>query len=184
MDKINQIIKQSNGAWKTQSEFFSWLRGQFRRAWSRHPVRISYKNSREYPAPPGYYGKAKKLVDCESCLTPTPKSYIEVDHIESAGSLRSLEDLFGFIQRLLIITWDDLRCLCKPCHEIITLAKKHNYSFEQAKLEKEVIVFKKKSAKEQLYFLKAKGYTEEACSNAAKRIISYRNFLTKRVIDD
>ena len=41
---------------------------------------------------------------------------VQVDHIIPAGSLRSLEDIAGFVERLAVEDVNDLQVLCKPCH--------------------------------------------------------------------
>lgn len=67
------------------------------------------------------------------------KTNFEVDHIIPAGSFNDLEDLVGFFERLLFVTEDDLRILCKDCHRIITYAEKEGLSFEEAAITKEAI---------------------------------------------
>ena len=32
--------EQCPDVWKTKAMFFQWMRGQMRRAWSRHPVKV------------------------------------------------------------------------------------------------------------------------------------------------
>lgn len=86
---------------------------------------------------------------CEICSVIKPmqnsdknkrtKTNFETDHIIPAGSFNDLEDLVGFFERLLFVTEDDLRILCKDCHRIITYAEKEGLSFEEAEITKEAI---------------------------------------------
>ena len=49
---------------------------------------------------------------------------ISVDHIIPAGSLRSAEDLKGFVERLFVEI-DGLQCLCDDCHSVKTQNEKY-----------------------------------------------------------
>lgn len=53
------------------------------------------------------------------CKEWFPNKETEVDHIVPAGSLRSFEDLPGFVERLFC-SKDGLRLLCKTCHKGVT----------------------------------------------------------------
>jgi 5-methylcytosine-specific restriction endonuclease McrA len=46
--------------------------------------------------------------------------YVEVDHIIPVGSLRSLDDLAGFVERLTEEDITKYRVLCKDCHNKVT----------------------------------------------------------------
>lgn len=50
---------------------------------------------------------------------------VEKDHIVPCGSLKSYEDLPGFVERLFAPV-TGYRILCKPCHKIITKEARAN----------------------------------------------------------
>ncbi len=60
-----------------------------------------------------------KKIDVEVKGEIKQKPQIEIDHIIPAGSLKSFEDLPGFVQRLLCEV-DNLQVLCRGCHLIKT----------------------------------------------------------------
>jgi len=75
----------------------------------------------------------------------------QVDHITPAGSLQKTEDIQGFVERLLYVTEDDLRLVCKNCNSALALADKQGISFRSAQVEKLAIdLCKKKLDKEWL----------------------------------
>lgn len=179
MTQLQKVIRDSQGLWKTESDFFVWLRGSLRRIWARHPIKNTYKTSKRYPITKdlkaNFNSKVKFLINCELCQTPTVASKVEVDHKTDAGSLKSLEDVLQFIYRLLFISWEDIRCLCKDCHKIVTLASRLGLTFEEAKLEKQVIAFSKKPAAEQVAELRALGFAVNG--NVKYRKEYYRKYL-------
>jgi 5-methylcytosine-specific restriction endonuclease McrA len=63
--------------------------------------------------------RLKYEYQCSICKEWHPDKNIEVDHLIPAGSLRSGDDLKGFVERLFCEK-EGLRVLCKPCHRIVT----------------------------------------------------------------
>lgn len=91
----------------------------------------------------------------------------QVDHKNPAGQLNKTEDIQGFVERLLYVTEEDLRLVCKDCNSALAYADKHGVSFKDAQIEKLAIdLVKKKMDKA---WLKAKGVTPQ--SSAEKRRI-------------
>ena len=99
----------------------------------------------------------------------------QVDHITPAGSLREISDIQGFVERLLCVTEEDLRLVCKGCNSALAMSDKSGLSFEDSVIEKEVITIC--SAKQDKEWLIARGIKPE--SNAAKRKIQIRQELFK-----
>ena len=62
-----------------------------------------------------------------------------VDHIHPTGTLTRISDIQGFVERLAVITEDDLRLVCKKCNYTHAYADKQGISFEEARIEKEAI---------------------------------------------
>ena len=149
--------------WKTEAEFWNWVKGAIRKGWARHPVRTSLLRSKRVRAPLGR--KTKKnpeglvwAVPCSCCNTLVRESNSEVDHKHATEHERWYDDISAFVVRMYFVTFDDLQILCKPCHRIKSLADKLKCSFERAKyIEKPRIEFSKKKAKEQIDILKNLG---------------------------
>ena len=147
-EKLRKVIE--SGPWKTPSEFWTWVRGGLRRSlWMRHPNKIALLKEKRYRAPLGRVGKdgIAQLVwaiDCSICQCAVKQSNAEVDHREEAGSLKSLDDVRGFVERLCFVQPEDLRIVCKPCHRILTYASRYGMTFAEAKKRKQDIASKKK----------------------------------------
>jgi hypothetical protein len=60
----------------------------------------------------------KKEYLCKECTSWFPRKEVHIDHIEECGSLRSFDDIQGFIERLTIEDVNGYQVLCKPCHTI------------------------------------------------------------------
>jgi hypothetical protein len=57
---------------------------------------------------------------CSMCGGWFAEKEIQVDHVHECGSLKSFEDISGFVERLLCEV-DGLRVLCKEsCHRAVT----------------------------------------------------------------
>lgn len=176
--------------WKTEAAFWSWVRGALRKEWSRHPVKLEFiKRNRILVPNPNPGGRKEKVygMECTECKEhfPMPLSRavknriknkygidvvcIEIDHINPASSLRSKDDVGPFATRLLYVTLDELRAVCKPCHDIITYMEGHSCSKEEAILKKKVIRYGKMGVVEQKGLLEGVGYAADQTSNSEKR---------------
>lgn len=167
--------------WKSQAAYFTWLRGMLRRAWTRHPLSIKFKNARCRPAMPadGFKKQVKQIGRCERCGNWFAKSKLEVDHIDPAGSLRDWEDVGPFVQRLLGCMSHTLRLVCKPCHDVITAAERFACSEEEAITKKEVIRFGKLPAADQKKELKKLGMPVGE-NTAERRSIYHQHLCTQK----
>jgi len=130
--------------WKSEKEYLTWLRGSVRRIWSRHPTKIAYKQSRRYKAPVGRYGKDVWVSDCEMCGKQSRDC--EVDHLDGGYGFHDWMTFTDWAKRILWVTFDDIRELCKDCHEAVTLSQRLGISLEDAKIEKQVIALMKQKA--------------------------------------
>lgn len=151
--------------WKTESAFWTYVRGSLRRAlWDKSPIKLSFKNEECELPPIDYTGRAKSGKHCALSGVWEGKSKLEVDHKIGNVSLRSWEDLLPFILHL-IPEPNTLQLVTKEAHKIKSYAEKHGISFERAAAEKKAIeIQKEKRCKE---FLEKKGVTPQ--SNAKKR---------------
>ena len=160
--------------WPTKAKFFQWMRGQMRRAWSRHPVKVSYMANHRERVPLGRVTTKNPTglvwgCKCEHCGTLKRQTECEVDHIEAAGSFKGWEDFEAWMMKLMHINWDSIRVVCNECHRIISYAERTGKTFEEAKLEKEAIAFSKLSVVKQCDILElALGYDKAARASNAK----------------
>lgn len=156
--------------WKNSTAFFTYLRGCLRKCWSNNPIKHNLiKKKRKQIPNPNPKGKKPTVFgfDCEMCGGEFPMSLCQVDHKTPAGQLNKTEDIQGFVERLLYVTEEDLRLVCKDCNSALAYSDKHGVSFKDAQIEKLAIdLVKKKMDKA---WLKAKGVTPQ--SSAEKRRI-------------
>ena len=171
-EKIKKILSENSEIWKTESAYFSYLRGCIRLAWVKNPVKLKFLNKHKKQIPNPNFGKprnTKKTVlgaTCEICLKDHPMKFIECDHRHGGNySLRSVKDIQGFFESICIVTESELRLVCKDCHGCLTYSAKEGVSFEQAKAEKQAIELIKQK-KDKLYLQQ---YGISVPSNAAAR---------------
>lgn len=159
--------------WEDEKSYMGWLRSQTRRVWSKHPIKTEYKKARRYKAPVGVKGKEVFVSDCEICGEQCRNT--QVDHIVAGGSFNNWKTYTEWAKRILWVTFSDIRELCIPCHEIVTLSQKKGITFEEAAIEKKVIAVTSLKATPQKEWLLSKGITPE--SNADKRKIQIREVI-------
>lgn len=101
----------------SNSQFWSFVRSGLRAKWSRYPVKFAVlaKAKRKAEDNP----RAKWEYQCAVCKGWFIQKNVEIDHTIPCGTLRSYEDLAPFVERLFCGE-EHLRCVCKPCHKIIT----------------------------------------------------------------
>lgn len=154
--------------WKTESAFMSYIRGGIRKSiWSRYPVKVEFikKNRKRIPNP-NPNGRVKEVWGATCYLTgeTLPLVSMEVDHVKGHFSLRNMDDLQSFMEGLLYLDEDDLRFVSKEAHKIKSYAERMGITFEEARIEKEVIAICKGDEKK---WLLDRGIKPE--SNATKR---------------
>lgn len=169
--------------WASESEFLGWLRGQLRQIWMDYPIRIEFKNNQcvrvntamrqRY----GLSGNTKYAAACVFCNDWFPKSKLEVDHILGESSLRSIEDVQSYLDHMMCPE-SNMQLTCKPCHRVKTYAERYNMTFEEARLEKQVIEWLKQSTADQKKILTLAGFSDDEMNNAGNRRKSARKLLT------
>lgn len=150
--KVQKILRENPEIWKTESAYFSYLRGCIRLAWVKNPVKLKLLNKRKKQIANPNYGKPRNTkrtvmgATCEICLKDYPMKFIQVDHITGGNySLRSVDDIQGFFESICIVTEGELRLVCLDCHGCLTYAAKENVTFEEAKVIKYVISLDKEN---------------------------------------
>lgn len=154
--------------WKNSVNFFTYLRGCLRKAWNLNPIKHSLVKEKRWQIP-NMNPKGKKPTvwgfTCEMCGNNFPESECQVDHKIPAGSLRQTSDIQGFVERLLYVTKDDLRLVCKPCNNALAMSEKSGISFKESLAEKQAIAICK--TKKDRHWLEERGIVP--ASNQAKR---------------
>ena len=156
--------------WKNSVAFFTYLRGCLRKSWSNNPIKHNLiKKKRKQIPNPNPKGKKNTVwgFDCEICGGEFVMSLCQVDHIVPAGSLQKTEDIQGFVERLLYVTEEDLRLVCKDCNSVLALAEKQGISLDRARAEKEAIRLEKE--KKCVQWLKEQGIIP-ASNQKARRV--------------
>ncbi len=168
--------------WKNQSQYVTWLSGQFRKVWTTHPVRLSFVKDNlinvtaHERAMYGLSPRTRKAFKCACCKRLFPTSAIQVDHIDPVGPL-IYEDIQIFMFRLFC-PQSNLQLLCKPCHDIKTYAERHGLTLEDANKEKQAIAFSKWPTDKQIGYIEdVLGYSRYKIKNKAMRREIYRKSL-------
>lgn len=106
----------------TDSRYFSFIRSNLRRAWSKYPCKFEVLKDARRPFT-GDDKRTKWEYNCSMCDGWFKTKDVEVDHIKPAGSLKDYSDLPAFVERLFCEK-SNLRVLCKPCHKQVTQAER------------------------------------------------------------
>jgi len=132
--------------WKTEAEWWAWLRGKSRQIWSDYPPRNDFKRGKLVPNFDGSgvtSKRVKSVGQCQICNEWFANSSLQVDHIQQAGGIgNSWEGYFNWMYDLLADK-DNMQLVCKPCHLVKTHADRLGVSFDEARIKKEVIRFSK-----------------------------------------
>ena len=165
-----------NTPWPKQINFMTYLRGCLRKAWSNNPIKITVlKKNRKQIKNPNPKGNKEYVwgFNCTMCHKEYVIAEGQVDHITPAGSLKEISDIQGFVERLLCVTEEDLRLVCKGCNSALAMSQRLGGSFEEAKIAKEVIAICKTSGSKD--FLISNGVVPD--KNEKLRKIQIRQYL-------
>ena len=111
-----KVERTRNGKQWTEARFWQFIRSGLRKTSRRWPPIVSEalkQVRREYK---GENKRRKWEYQCQECGNWYKSTEVQVDHIVSAGSLKSFEDLPGFCERLFCEV-DGLQVLCGTCHQ-------------------------------------------------------------------
>jgi hypothetical protein len=113
--KRPKVQKPRNAGTMTDVQFFQWIRQILRKSslyWKpisqvRKEAQVPYKGPNK---------RRKYSYICSKCGKEYPATEINVHHKIECGTLKSFEDLPGFVERLFCEK--ELLCvLCKTCHD-------------------------------------------------------------------
>lgn len=107
--------KTRNAGSMTEVQFFQWIRQVLRKA-SIYWKPISQVRKEAQVAYKGPNKRRKYSYVCSSCNKEYPSTEINVHHKIECGSLKSFDDLPGFVERLFTEK-ENLTVLCKKCHD-------------------------------------------------------------------
>ncbi len=103
----------------TEARFWAFLRSAIRKAHVRWPPAQAVMKENRRPVT----GKRHKWEHlCAMCNQWTPQKDIEKDHIVPTGSMKSFEEIGGFVERMFVAK-EGYRKLCKTCHNKVTHGK-------------------------------------------------------------
>ena len=105
-------------AWTT-AKFWSFIRSGIRAKWGRWPPKFEALAAAKRVKPESKAGRHRFEYKCADCKKWFMQKDVQVDHIESCGSLNSYDDLPRFVERMFVPS-SKLRVLCKPCHQTRT----------------------------------------------------------------
>ena len=109
------VPRTRNAETLTESQYWSKIRSALRLAFQYWiPMQKALDKASR---PSKSTNKAlKKEYLCKECVAWFPRKEVHIDHIEECGSLKSFNDIQGFIERLTIEDINGFQVLCKPCH--------------------------------------------------------------------
>ena len=115
-----RVPKTRNAETWTEAKYWGMLRSALRRAFRYWKPITDCKIESRRPNE-GDNKRQKWEYQCNHCDDWFADKEVQVDHIIPVGSLRSSDDLKGFIERLT--PEEGFQTLCKPCHKIKTDAE-------------------------------------------------------------
>lgn len=131
---------------KKKPDFFVWLRSSLRKISQRHPPIYTALAAAKRPYT-GDNPRQRVCFECAKCKGLFSSKQVAVDHRIDCGSLKSWNDVQGFMERLFCGE-EGLDVLCHDCHDIKTYMAKHGVSEREAVVAKEVINILKTESKE------------------------------------
>lgn len=106
----------------TEARFWGFIRSALRQKSTRWPPIYDVLEEARRPSK----SKNKRLkweYQCAKCKKWWPQKEVSVDHIIPTGSLKSFDDIPGFVERLFCEK-DGLQVLCDGCHNVKTAAER------------------------------------------------------------
>jgi len=184
-DVVNEPLNpwetpEGKEVWKTKAQYFTWVRGNLRKAWSDYPIRKVWKKQSLRPvtsqerADRVYHPSTKNVGQCVFCKEWMAGSKLECDHIKPSEGCYDYATAEKFLWHCVGLTAKDFQLACKPCHKIVTLADARGISFEDARIEKQAIAWCKNDTTYQNAELKSLGLS---ATNAKERRAVYTEYL-------
>lgn len=157
--------------WKTESQYWNWLRGSLRRLWGDYPLRKQWKTNQlrlitpEEKASKKFHPSTKNLGQCFYCGEWFAGSKLECDHKTPSDGCRSKETAESFLWYCGGGVGDEWVLSCKPCHKVKTNSERKGLTMDESRIDKEVIAIM--NAKADRHWLESRGIVP--ASNAKLR---------------
>lgn len=110
------VPKTRAGERWTEAKYFGFIRSGLRRMSMRWPVKHDVMEAARRAKPKSKAGRHRFEYKCAGCKKWFKGADVAVDHITPAGTLKSFDDLPGFVERLFCEA-DNLQVLCNTCHD-------------------------------------------------------------------
>jgi hypothetical protein len=174
-DKLKQFLKKLDEDGKpNEHHVLNVVRSAIRQAWMKSDTKLAYLYMNTIPDMDDST-RTKWLFKCEMCGELFKLNEIEIDHKKGHNKFTSTEDFVEYFQNILMVGFDDLQILCKTDHAVKSLSESFGISFEEAKLEKQVIEICK--SKKDKQFIKDAGLNP--ASNSTLRRLQVKEILEK-----
>lgn len=105
-----RVERTRNGGQWTEARYWGFIRSALRHAFTKWGPKHAAKREAKV---------AYNKYNCAACSGVFPSKEVEVDHIVPAGSLRTYDDLPGFVERMFCEA-EGFQVLCKTCHQAKT----------------------------------------------------------------
>lgn len=147
--------------WATKAKYFKWLSGQIRSASTHYPIKTEFKKNAKRLLTPEergsgrFHANTQKVGDCNICGGSFKDDDLEVDHKECSDGCHDNATAESYLWHCLGAVTSMYQLLCKPCHKVKSYAEKYGMSFEDARIEKEMIkICKGKGCPEKVWLIK------------------------------
>ena len=110
-----RVERTRNGGTWTNAQFYGAIRSALRSKfkWWKPMREAKERARRAYKGD----GRQKWEYQCNDCKKWYKDKEVQVDHVVPCGSLRCMEDIAPFIERMCCERVDAYQVLCKPCHQ-------------------------------------------------------------------
>lgn len=173
MTKEPWLTPEGRKIWKTEAQYWGWLRGAIRRIWADYPLRKEWKArklrpiTQEEKESKKFHPSTKNIGQCYYCNEWFAGSKLECDHLQPSDGCTNKLNAESFLWYCGGGVGDDWVLTCKPCHKNKTHSERRGISLADAIYEKIAIDLKNKKLDTE--WLKSKGV--KPASNQAKRRI-------------
>ena len=109
-----KVKKTRNAGTQTEAAYWASVRSVLRRGFRYwKPMQKAKQDAKRKSQSSNK--RLKYEYQCNKCREWFPDKQVQIDHVEPVGSLKCLEDLAGFLERLT--PEDGFQVLCKECHQ-------------------------------------------------------------------
>lgn len=184
-DKYEKYWKYDGSRFKSDSQWFAFLRSNLRKGWNTHFMKLEKLKQVKKKIPNPNPKSAARFpevfgADCEICgktcslssgkKEAKNKDYIVIDHKTPAGRFSEIEHVQSFFTRMFCVTINDLRAICTTCNSTLALGDKLGVSFKEAECERDAIQIVK-DKQEKSWLLERNILPASAQANRRKQIV-------------